>query len=365
MSSCAELSVSCYEGETPAFVARELDRLYGARYSSLAHFQIYGLAGQASTYVVRTQGEATTLYVYRRRKRQVCVLNEGIRVGRDEAVRFASHMFDIDKGVSAVAFNFVQTEDGDFSFPHQREVCAFDTVLALPATLEQYMESLGSSTRSTIKYRLNKIKREFPSFKFQVFERDEVDERQLRDIVRMNRARMSRLDKVSAIDAQEERRIISYVRECGFVGIATIDGRLCAGAVTYRLGRNFAARVLAHDPAYDQYRLGFVSAFLTIGECIRQGGSEFCFGWGEGEYKTHLGATQRQLSHLVIYRSRWHALLNLGMVVRTAVAGFLFRARQSMREASRRGDRIGAIAVNGARALRQWLAGLRLKRRVD
>ncbi|MES2295430.1 MAG: GNAT family N-acetyltransferase [Pseudomonadota bacterium] len=350
MSARLELSVSCYEGETPSFVAHELNRLYGGRYSSLAHFQIYGQAGQASTYVVRRQGQATSLFLYRRRAHQLRVLNEGIRLGHEEAARFATHMFAVDKSVSAVVFRCVDSQAGDFRLPCQRVPCAQDSVLALPSSLPQYMDSLGASTRSTIKYRMNKLKRDFPTFSFRVEERGSVAEQAIRDIIRLNRARMSRKDKVSAIDAQEERRIIDYVRECGFVGIATIDGRFCAGAITYRLGNNFAARILAHDAAFDAYRLGFVCAFLTIGACIEQGGAQFCFGWGQGEYKSHLGATQRQLHHVVLYRSRWHRLRHPWLVLQTAACGWLFRARMAWLPEG------GRVRRAAAALLRAWRA---------
>ena len=43
----------CYEHEIPPFVEAELDRLYGARFSSMRHFRIYGRLKNAHTSVRR------------------------------------------------------------------------------------------------------------------------------------------------------------------------------------------------------------------------------------------------------------------------------------------------------------------------
>ncbi len=355
----APYAFSCHEHATPPFVEEELNRLYGGRYASLAHFRIYGHLTRASTYVARrdgSAGEAVALFLFRRRRRRVVVLNEGIRVGAEQATAFAAYMFARYTDADAVAFHFVETDALPIAFPYQRLPCGEDNMMPLPATVPAYLAGLGKSTKATLKHRLNKLKRDFPGFQFSVYEKDAVPPAYLCGILRLNRMRMDRKDKVSSIDAGEECCVIDYVKACGFVCVATIDGRLCGGAILYRLGQNFSARILAHEPAYDTHRLGFVCAYLAICECVQTaGGGVFYFGWGQSEYKYRLGAQARQLSYLVMYRSRLHVLRQAGGALDLLARSILFRCGRWLRRSARRERTLGAYLAGGIVRTGRWL----------
>lgn len=356
MPPCPPVLVTCHEEEVPSFVEGELDRLYGGRYASMAHFRIHGLTVGSSTYVARRGGEVVTVLLFRRTRRVVTVLNEGIRIGREEAELFARHMFARYRTVGAVLFGSVETEAQDFAVPSQRYPYVEDTVLALPPTVQRYWEGLGARTRANLKNYLNKLRRDEPAFAFAVYERQDVDEQHVRAIIGLNRQRMRRKDKVSTIDAQEEESILRYVRERGFVGVATIAGRFCGGVLMYRLGRNFTLRILAHDPRYDSCHLGLVCTYLSICACIERGGEgQFYFGWGRDGYKYRLGGKPRQLSRLVLYRSRAQLLLRAGLAGRTMWAGLGFRARRWVLRMADQGDRPLAVCARQLIAAARWL----------
>ncbi|MEO7495479.1 MAG: GNAT family N-acetyltransferase [Massilia sp.] len=356
-----DLVTTHYDDAIPACAEAELDRLYGARYASLAHWRMYGMRLPVSTYVASEDGAPVTLLLYRRSQGRVRVLNEGIALGAAEAQSFAAHMFASYPEVSAVSFHFIHARFERPGMAHMLMPCAEDAVVPLPATLALYQSELGASTRSTLKHRSNKLKRDFPSFALRVFEKDQIDERHVRAIIAFNRARMTSKHKNSQVDADEEARIVALARQCGFVTVATIDGQVCAGAINYRLGRNFTARILAHDARYDSYRLGFLCAYLTILECIAQdSGGVLYLGWGQHEYKDHLGAESRQLSHLVLYRSRPHMARHIGLALQIGLAGRLFLWRRALLTcASSSEGAAGTIArrvLNGVRRCKRALA---------
>lgn len=331
----------------------DLDRLYGARYASLVHFRIYGQTAQASTYVARVDGVASSVLLFRRRRQRVTVLNEGIELSPVVAADFASTVFHHDPAAGALHFRFVDTAAATLPYPSQCVPCGEDTVLTLAQHPRQYLDSLGGSTRATLKHRLNKLRRDFPSFTLAVHEKQDVDETALRAIIGLNRLRMAGKDKVPTIDAVEEDNIVRFVRERGFVTVATINGAVCAGAICYRLGRNFAARSLAHDPQYDPYRLGFLCAYLSICECVAaEPGGQFNFGWGQYEYKYHLGGKKRLLHQLVIYRSRWHRLRHADLVLQLALTGWHYRARRWLDTAAQ--QERGAAGRLARAAKRAW-----------
>ncbi|MES2742668.1 MAG: GNAT family N-acetyltransferase [Pseudomonadota bacterium] len=356
---CAPHVFSCHEQEPPPFAEAELNRLYGARYACMAHFRIYGHLARASTYVARRGGPAgqvAALFLFHRRRRRVAVLNEGIRVGAEQASAFAADVFARYPAADAVAFRFVETDAQPVAFPCQRLACGEDNVMALPATVAAYLAGLGKSTKATLKHRINKLKRDFPSFQLSVYEKEAVPPAYVGEILRLNRTRMHRKDKVSSIDAREERCVTEFVKACGFVCVATIDGRVCGGAIMYRLGQNFSARILAHEPAYDTHRLGFVCAYLAIGACIEAAGAgTFYFGWGQSEYKYRLGAQARELSYLVLYRSRLHMLRQAGAAMGWWARSLAFRCVRRVRRGARGERTLGAYVAGRVVRAGRWL----------
>jgi CelD/BcsL family acetyltransferase involved in cellulose biosynthesis len=199
---------------------------------------------------------------------------------------------------------------------------------------------------------MEKTKRAFPLFGFQAFEKGAVCEQHVRDIIDLNRARMAEKNKPSLIDAEETCRIISLVKKCGLVGVATIDGRVCAGAISYRAGNNYFLSILAHDPAYDEYWLGILSCYLTVCECIARGGKEFHFLWGRYEYKFTLLAVQRDLDNLVVYRSHAQRLMNGDMVLKTALEAYRRQASLWLHDAARRDTALARWALSALHYLR-------------
>lgn len=325
----AKLTTTVFEHDTPAYASAELDRLYGARYASLWHFTVAGMAAGASTYVARCDGVITALLLYSRRHGVIRVLNEGIRLTTDVAASFAACMFQRYPGVVAIRWHCIEAGAAIPAYAQQRLAYAEDTVLALPAGAADYLTSLGDSTRANIKLRLNRLKRDCPTMTFTCHERGAVDPADVRDIIRLSRLRMAHKGKTSTIDAAEEERIVRAIAEYGYVTTVRIDGQLCAGVVLYRQGRNFSLRVVTHAAAYDSYRLGFVCTFLSISACADLPGSGlFNFGWGREDYKLRLGGRRRELSTLLLYRSRRHALLAAPLACWVRLSGLPYRLRQ-------------------------------------
>ncbi len=329
MTSWVEATYSCAD-EPPAFLERELERLYGTRFSCLPCFKLHGSWDGVRAYVARRDGVTEAVFLFRCEGTRAVVLNEGMSVGDEVVNRFASYLFRNHDALSMVAFHYVETS-GRFAFPHHGAACGRDTVLALPESAAAYTARLSASTRASLEHRIRRIRRVLPGFSFAVYEKQEVPLRQVRAIIRLHRQGQAGKRHAAPIDDAEEERIIAYVALCGFVSVASADGKLLAGAITYRLGSNFTARILAHDPAYAGYRLSFVCAYLTICQCIEAGNSRyFHFGWGQRDYKRQLGGRVRRLVHLSLFRSRLHALRNLGGTLAALAGAAAFHLRESL-----------------------------------
>lgn len=346
------ITIMCYQNEVPSFVEAELERLYGNLYSSIPQLRVSGKLNEANTYVVRRGREFIAIFLFRIDGRRVEVLNQVIRIEGEEVSRFATYVFSAFGSVDAVSFRGVQADLGATPFTYQKFECLEDIVVPLPATVEEYTARLGRSTRKNLRYYLKTLTHEFPTFSFSVFEKEAVEPRHILEIIELNRARMSDKSKVSAIDERETARLIYLTRERGLVGVATIDGRICAGAITFRVGQNYFLSVLAHDPAYNSHRLGNQCCYLTICECIRRSGKEFHFLWGQYDYKYLFLGVQRDLHHLALYRSRLHMLLNADLALRVAFMGYVRQAKIWLHQDTHI-SRFASKVLNSVRSLRK------------
>lgn len=334
----------------------EMEQLYQHRYASYEQLKVYGhIMQDTKGYVARKGGKAVGALLYRVEPGKVRVLNEQMHLDEEEIERFVRHVFNDYQSIHAISFPVVQADIRRLPFPHQQFHSTQDIVLDLPSTVDEYIARLGKSTRSYVKRYLNKLKREHPSFSFAVYANDDIKEEHVRAIIGFNKARMSGRNKESYIDEQEECRILDLLKLRGFVGVATIDGKVCAGTINTCFGKNYFLQVIAHDPVYDDYGLGTLCCYLTICECIARKGNAYHFLWGQYEYKYRLLGVQRDLDHLVVYRSRMHMLAKLPMVAGMAYDGYKYTARSWLLNKARRKDDSSFVAslafhlVNGVR----------------
>lgn len=318
------ITISCYENDIPAFVEAEMHRIYGSLYASLAQFRVYSDGRDTSTYIVRKAGRTITVFLFQHHGRNVQVINQVIKVDEEDISRFAAYIFANFASATVISFKAIQINLHKLPFCYQRINFLEDIVLTLPDTAEEYMASLSRNTRRNIKQCTKKLLQNFPAICFDVFVKDEIDGQTVRDIIDLNRARMAGKNKISVIDEEETLRIIRLATECGLVGVIRIDGRVCAGSISFRIGSNYFFSVIAHDPIYDDYCLGILCCYSTICECIARDGKEFHFQWGEYEYKYTLLGVKRDLDNVTIFRSRMQMLRNIEMVL-TAACRACFR----------------------------------------
>jgi hypothetical protein len=173
-------------------------------------------------------------------------------------------------------------------------------------------------------------------------------------------------DKDSSIDDAEIERIVRLARQCGMIGIMSLDGRICAGVINFRAGENYFLETLAHDPLYNEYRLGTLCCYLTICECIARGGNEYHFLWGHYDYKSRLLGVARDLDHVTIYRSLLQMVLRADTVLLNMANSRVRRAKVWLHNAERAESprlpaRLAIHCRDQVRELRRYASGLRVR----
>lgn len=346
--------VSCFhENEVPAFAEEELERLYGSIFSSMAQFRAYGGAENASTYVAREGDEIKALFLYELQGQTLQVVNEGMALEEAQVKHFAQAAYARYPQVSIISFHSVRPAFAALPLPCQRFQIGEDIALELPDTVDEYRSRLSKSTRQHLNYYQNRLKRRYPDFQFEVSTREAIREEDIRTIIAFNRLRMANKRKLSTIDEAELQRILRLSKERGMACVIRLDGKICAGSIRYQVGTTYFARVNAHDPAYDDDRIGTLCAYLTICECIRRGGKHFSFDHGQNENKYRFLAKDVKLEKLVVYRSYLHLILNGRFALQTAVSGYAGELKRSLLNEAANEKGMLASAVNMLRSLKR------------
>ncbi|TFW33777.1 GNAT family N-acetyltransferase [Massilia horti] len=348
-----EVSTICYEDDIPTFVEAELVRLYGHMNSSLTYLMASSKANGASTYVARNTDRMLAVLLFKRNAIEVQVINEMCKIDAVEIARFADFVFSTYASVTRISFSMLENGFGRLPYPSQRYNFSEDIVLDMPSCTDAYLESLSSKTRRGIRGNLTKIKRDHPSFQFQVFEKDQITVQQIRDIIELSKARIGAKHLRYGTTEDDIQCLLQVVRACGLAGIVFIDGKICAGIVNSHLGNGYFGHVVAHDPHYNKYGLGILCCYLTICAEIERGGATHHFCWGRYNYKYRLGGVQKDMICLDVYRSRAWYFRNVQGVAKNALQTSVARIKTRLLDIEREETGHPGLVSRAVRILRK------------
>lgn len=353
--------VTIYENEIPDFVGGELERLYESVYCTMERFRIYGEAHGASTYVARSGNAIACVILFRLEGRVVKVINQQIALSAADLLGFAHAVFARYRKAHAISFYAIDTRLASFPYPFQSFEVLEENVLGLPATAEAYMGILSQTLLKRLNAAEKKLKRDFPSHRFDVLDKTEVTEAVLRKVVGLAGARMAAKQHDAYIHEDDIPRILQLIHAYGHVGLLVVDGEVRGGNVFYGVGGRYFMHIIAHDPAYDKYMLGHLVQYLAACHCITLGGRECCLMGGGSENKSRFGARRVYLSSVDIFRSRWHRMLSVRRVWAGAARRWLHQARHDFAQlahADSAGGRMAARCLALLRSARQLRARL-------
>jgi hypothetical protein len=300
--------VSCYLGEVPAFVEDALASRYQTLHSSLPFFRVWRSVDHANCYVALRDGEPEEILLFVCKGGQVNVLNEMIDVAPDSLKRFTSFVFEKFPNAELIRFNAVATVTTGLGLPVQRYNAKENFVITLPDTPEAYMASLGKSTRANLRSRLNHARKDFPSLRTELLVKDAIGEDVIRAIVRFSEHRIAGKGVRLKHDID---RIIALCRACGFVNLMTIDGRICAGSLGYRVGDGIFGEVSGHDPEFESHGFGALCVYHTACAGMETGARKYYLGGGTFEFKERMLGKRIDMDQVQIYRSYPSLLANL------------------------------------------------------
>ncbi len=324
-----------HEDRIPGNAEGWLEELYGSLYSSLPQLQLAGLAG-VSTYVdlgrLRQPACPAAVFLYRRQRHALHVINEGMRLDAAVAERFARRMFDRHRELRSVHWHAITITGKPAGLPAFCFDCSEDIVLALPATEAAYLDALGKATRKSLRQRLARA----PGLVHRVVAGADVAPGTVDRIISFNHARMAAKSRRSALDGAAAAGLQRLLRERGLVGLTWIDGQLGGGTLACRIANDVYSLVNAHDPVHDRLGLGNLCRHLMIVEAIRTGAHRFHLLGGNYASKKSCLARRITLQHVVLHRDRRRRLADAPTLARLGLMQAELRARRWLDDARHR-----------------------------
>jgi hypothetical protein len=341
-----------YENTIPEFVAKAMDDCYGALFSSVSYLRLAGaLSPSTSTYVARTQGTISSIFLFEREGPVLRVLNGTIKVEQGEVARFADYIFESMPGIQKIRFPGVHMDNLRLAYPCQRFFAGEDIVISFSGTAEEYAKKLGKSTQKTLKRHISQLAAAHPTSCFKIVKGNAIDAGLIDCIAGWNRQRMVDKNKVCAYKQADVQRAMALTANGGMVGTIMTENLLRAGTVCCVVGSSFYLLMTGHDSDFNHFSVGTVCNYWTAMECLRLKCKEINFMGGRTPHKYNLLGKSRRYDFLVIYRSRFAWFRNLGDVIVTAARGHATEARYALLDCEHKKGRTAKLV---ARSLKAW-----------
>lgn len=348
-----------HEHQVPQSAADALDRLYGSLYASYRYQRLCDPSALPHVWVGYQRGEIVGALLFDIHSERVRVMTEMFALSEEVASAFCRDVFGRYRHVRHIDFNAIGLPSRMSQLTCQHFAFSENYVLEAPASVEQYEQALGKSTRKTLRGYRNRLLREHPGFEWRCCTPDELPRHVQRALVRQlqefKRESMATRGKQAQSDARETAQLLLMAAHCGLYGVGTIDGKLCAGSLALRIGDTYVMLLCAADPAFSSCRLGLLACYWALCDCIRQGARQCHLLWGRYRYKEQLLAAPVSLHRMRVYRSRWQMLVQPVGVIQMAARGWLHHCRSwLLNELPHRQDRLSRCLL--------WLATKRMRK---
>ncbi len=315
------LATEFHRWPLPDYIWPALERCYRSSYCTESQLRISGsLTPRIEAWVARRDGCISAVILFDRYHDHVRVLNEVFVLSEQVLGDFAEAVFGLYPKLRVIRLRAVKIDALPKQYIGLSADISDDYRLKLPASTDQWYRSLSARTREKLRYYLRRAQQRMPTFSFRTLGTNEFNLAQIKQIIQFNRARMQVKGKRFGMSAMEEHQICQIMLERGQLSIIEIDGKPCAGLLCTSVGGEVFMHVIAHDPTYDDLRLGLLCCALTIEDAIAKGCQQFHFLWGRYDYKTRLGGEREALAQVFVFRDLSAFIQRPGDLVAHALA---------------------------------------------
>jgi CelD/BcsL family acetyltransferase involved in cellulose biosynthesis len=320
--SYPDLGAHVYLDHVPDELLGELPELYSSLLSTLDWFAVNGQTPDG----VCVLDEPRHVIPFRRSGAALFILNAAFACRGADANRICRALFR--------ALPHIRRIQLDASFaPHDLE---FPTIVSegweamvidLPCSIDEYVHSLGKSTRRNLRCRENLLHRTFADVTNEVVKPDT----HCRELVECLAAwKIERFHKKGRITYWETKpryfeQVAGLLERCGEAHVTCLSGRRAAIRICFRVGETQYGYEVACAPEYDEFSLGALTSYWLVRHAIESGAKRLNLMAGSTQLKVSLGARPVRTSRVLVFRSRPAQLRSAGAVL--SVIGLRIKSR--------------------------------------
>jgi hypothetical protein len=172
-------------------------------------------------------------------------------------------------------------------------------------------------------------------------------------LVDLKRANMDEKRIKFSITPEETAWMIELAKTHGMLIVALLDGKVCGGSLSFRLGDHYFSHLNGYDVRFAKYSLGMLCCYLAVKEQIQRGAKEAHLSWGRNQYKFKLLGVQRDLANLDIYRSRMKHYRHVNRVLGNAMRDFVEEQKLKLLENEHRSGFLPSLAGRIVKTMRK------------
>jgi hypothetical protein len=157
----------------------------------------------------------------------------------------------------------------------------------------------------------------------------------------------------SGIKPEEASWLTELAKTNGLLVLALLDGKVCGGSLSFRLGDHYFALLNGYDARFAKYSLGMLCCYLAMTEKIQRGAREAHLLWGRNQYKFKLLGVARDVANLDVYRSRLLYCRYFKRVGRNALDNLVQRQKWKLLENEQRRGFLPALLSQIVKIMRR------------
>ncbi|NLE22575.1 MAG: GNAT family N-acetyltransferase [Actinobacteria bacterium] len=296
-----DLGAVIHTDGVPRDLAAEIPGLHGCLFTTLEYQTAVKHEHPTGVCVLE---DPRHVLLFTRRGAEVDVHNRACVCGPGEIDRIHRALFR--------AFPDVRRVRLDVVFPPGELPAAWSPVdeltymmIDLPSSVDEYHQSLGKSTRKTIRGYGNRLRRDHPDVRMETVSpagrgREFVDKLVEWKIRRFRECGRTTYWEADPDMAEGAAALLELVGQCR---VTYIGGAEAAIHLCLRSGDTVAGYEGAYDPAYQSYRLGFLTMYDAVCAAIESGAARFNAMAGVSASKELLGAKPVVARRVTIHRS--------------------------------------------------------------
>ena len=305
-----DLCAIVHIAHVPGGLAGEIDGLYSSLFSTLDYFATYDDMEPSGAVVLRSPRHVLLFAVV---GDTIEVLNKTIAIAPADARRACRALFRALPDVRRIHLE-VMFPPARLRLAKRVLYSSDDMVVALPGSMESYLESLGRSTRRNLRTYENRLRRSHPDVTTEVFEPGGRTTELFDLFMGWKRRRLAADGRTVYFDRfpDQEARFTELLRRRGEVHLTSIEGRAVSLVFAFPVGEASYIYQYAFDPDLAYFHLGLLSQYWVIADALARGMRRVNLLWGTNYYKERLGARPVRAARLSVFRSQAARLFSLG-----------------------------------------------------